>query len=62
MAYISALNDVSEYIGEAWLRREDLSDETRATLNHILAHIGVMINEEIDSMYDYYQKVGLNDE
>lgn len=61
MSYISALNDVTEYIGDAWLRREDLSDETRNSLNMILSHINDMVNAEIDNMYDYYQKAGFDE-
>lgn len=61
MSYISALNDVTEYIGDAWLQRTDLNDETRNTLNMILAHINDMVNAEIDNMYDYYQKAGFDE-
>lgn len=63
MSFISGLDAALGFIAENYLSKEDLSDETKYTLQHVCAGISDLIDAELNSMYDYYDKIGLdNDE
>jgi hypothetical protein len=63
VSYISGLDAALGFIGENYLNDDSISDETRRIILHICAGISDLIDAEMNDMYDYYDKIGLdNDE
>jgi hypothetical protein len=63
VSYISGLDAALGFIGENYLNDDSISDETRQIILHICAGISDLIDTEMNDMYDYYDKIGLdNDE
>lgn len=62
MSFIRGLDSVAEHIVNEYLNRQDLSLETRLVLKDLLGDISGMVNNEMDDMFDYNTKIGLDDD